>query len=228
MPAVSDLGLGAKCGLFEFDSDIFAKIPAPLRASASPAAASSKDVAEAEELAENVVEILKNGAVEACTRSAPAYAGVAKAVVHASLLRVGEHGISLAGFLEFFFGVRIVGVAVRMVLQRQLTIGALDLLVGGPTLHSQYLVVVSLHFAGQNSLLWTSGLDFSPRAPSPGAAAGLSVDIRAAALRARDDLRRPWSQPFRRPRDNADQRARLLPKSAAPRASPAHLAIAYG
>jgi hypothetical protein len=71
MPAVSDLSLGAESGFFKFDSDIFAKVRSALRARASPAAATSKDVAEAEELAENVVEILEDGRVEACARSAP-------------------------------------------------------------------------------------------------------------------------------------------------------------
>ncbi len=71
MPSVSDLGLGAKHGLFEFDGDIFAKVGSPLSASASPAAATSKDVAEAEELAENVVEILEYSGVEASAGSTP-------------------------------------------------------------------------------------------------------------------------------------------------------------
>src|SRR5260370_18470517 len=230
MPAVCNLGLSAERGFFEFEGDIYAKIRSALRPSSSPAAAPTKDVAETEELPKDIVEILKDGAIEACTRSAAAQSRMAKAVIHSALLRVREHGICFARFFEFLFSVGIVGIAVRMVLQRQLTIGALDLLVGRPTLHSQYLVVISLHFTCQNSLLCSliSGLDFSPHAPSPDAADGLSVCIRAVALPARDDLRRPWSQPFRPPRDIAGQTVRPAPISRAPRPSPVHPAMVFG
>jgi hypothetical protein len=77
---------------------------------------------------------------------------MAEAVICAALIGVGEHRVGFARFFEFLFGVGIVGIAVRMVLHRQLAVGALDLLVAGPTLHPQHLVVVSLHLASQNSL----------------------------------------------------------------------------
>ena len=55
----------------------------------------------------------------------------------AALFRIGENRVRLAAFFEFFFRIGIVGIAVRMELQRQLAIGALDLLIGRPTLHTQ-------------------------------------------------------------------------------------------
>ena len=54
-------------------------------------------------------------------------AGVAEAIVGRALLRVGEHGVRLGRFLELLLGGLVAGIAVRVVLQRQLAVGALDL-----------------------------------------------------------------------------------------------------
>ena len=65
VPAVGDLGLGAEHGLFKFEGDVLAKIGSALRTRLRrrPPAA-SKNVAETEELPENIVEVLKNGGIE--------------------------------------------------------------------------------------------------------------------------------------------------------------------
>ncbi len=52
---------------------------------------------------------------------------MAVVVVSRALLRVGQNGISFGSFLELFFCVLVVGVAVGMVLQRELAVGALQL-----------------------------------------------------------------------------------------------------
>ncbi len=57
-----------------------------------------------------------------------AEAGVAEAVVHVPLVGVGEDRVRLGRFLELVFGGLVAGIAVRMVLQRQLAVRALDLL----------------------------------------------------------------------------------------------------
>ena len=80
-----------------------------------------------------------------------AHAGMAEAVVEAALLRVGEHRVGLGRLLEFVFRRFVAGIAVRMVLQRQLAVGALDLLVGGLTLDAQDLVVITLAHAGPHA-----------------------------------------------------------------------------
>ena len=153
MPAVRDLSLGAERSLLKLEGNIFAKICSPLRARALSPPAATKNIAKAEELAENVVEVLKDAGIETGARAARTDSSVAKAVVQAALFRIGEHGISFAGFLEPFFCAGIIRIAVRMVLHRQLAIGALDLLVAGPALHPQHFVIVSLHLASQDSLL---------------------------------------------------------------------------
>ena len=60
--------------------------------------------------------------------------------------------VGLAALFEFVFRVGIVGIAVGMKLQRQLAIGALDLLIGGGAGYAQHLVVVAFSVAGQNGL----------------------------------------------------------------------------
>ena len=52
------------------------------------------------------------------------------------------HLIGLAGLLEPFLGCVVAGVAVRMVLHRQLAVGALQFLVGGLAGDAQNLVIV--------------------------------------------------------------------------------------
>ena len=59
-------------------------------------------------------------------------------------------GVGLADFLEFFFRVGIVGIAVGMVLQRELAIGALELDFSNRAAHAQHFVVVAFGVGGQN------------------------------------------------------------------------------
>ena len=80
-------------------------------------------------------------------RAGRADAGVAEAVVHAPLLRVGEHRVGLGRFLELLLGLLVAGIAVGVVLERELAVGALDLLLGGRPRDAEHLVVVALAHA---------------------------------------------------------------------------------
>ena len=73
---------------------------------------------------------------------APGHARVTEPVVARALLRVAEHGVRLGGRLEALFGRRVAVIAVWMVLQRQLPIGALDVCFGRVPGDSQDLVVI--------------------------------------------------------------------------------------
>src|SRR4051794_22241630 len=95
----------------------------------------TKDVAHVKELAEDVTQIGESRAVEPGSRGI-ADTCMAEAVIHRPLLTVGEHGICLAALLKLLFGVRIIGIAVGMILQGELAVGALDLHVGRRTLHA--------------------------------------------------------------------------------------------
>lgn len=152
--AIRNLLLGPEDRFLKFDCDVFAQVSPTLSTrAAAAAAASAKDVAEAEELAEDVVEILENASVKAAASCRAAYTGMPEAVIHAALFGVGQDRIGLAALLKFFFGIRIVGIAVRMVLQRQLAVSALDLLLARAPLDPKYLVVVSFYVARQSLTL---------------------------------------------------------------------------
>jgi hypothetical protein len=72
---------------------------------------------------------------------------VAEAVVGAALVGVRENGVGLGGFLELFFGGVVARIAIRVMLHRQLAVGALDLdSVRGPR-HAEDLVVVAFAHA---------------------------------------------------------------------------------
>ena len=71
------------------------------------------------------------------------------AVVGRALLRVGEHGIGLAAFLEALLGVGIAGIAIRMMLHGELSVGTLDFLIARRTRDAQDFVVIAFYFGGQ-------------------------------------------------------------------------------
>ena len=123
-------------GFLEFQFEVFAKIGAALHAGAAlaPAAAASEDV-EAEEVAEDVMEIVEDGLVEAASAVA-ADGGMAEAVVGGAFVGVGEHGIGFGRFLELLLGFRVAGVAVGVVLHGELAVGAFDLLIAGTAFYT--------------------------------------------------------------------------------------------
>ena len=70
-------------------------------------------------------------------------AGVAELVVAGPLLAVGEDLVGLGRLLELLDGLGVAGVAVGVVLDRQLAIRRRDLLVGSVALHAQDFVVIA-------------------------------------------------------------------------------------
>ena len=85
--------------------------------------------------------------------SNPARAGrradarVAEPIVRRALVGVGEHRVRLRRLLELLLGVLVAGVAVGMVLERELAVGALDVLVGRVPRDAEHVVVVALAHA---------------------------------------------------------------------------------
>ena len=76
---------------------------------------------------------------------AAADAGVAEAIVAGALVGVGEHRVGLGRFLELLLGRLVARVAIGVVLQRQLAVGALDLLIASRVAgDAEDLVVVAL------------------------------------------------------------------------------------
>src|SRR5271167_1654719 len=111
--------------LFEFEGEIFAQIGAMLcPRAATTASLATENVAESEEVAEDVLEIVEYRSVK--TAIARARAGgdssVTEAVIARAFLRVGEDRVGLTALLEAFFCTGIVGIPVRVVLERELAV----------------------------------------------------------------------------------------------------------
>src|SRR5262249_9067760 len=141
--------LGTFGGLLERDLEVVPEVRTPL-GSTPPPAASAKDVAKAEHVAkagEDVGKVGEDRGVDAAGSGAAAEPGMPEAVVHAPLLAIREDGIRFGRFLERFLRLVIARIAIRMVLQRKLPVGALDLLVVRISLDAQHLVVVPLRHA---------------------------------------------------------------------------------
>src|SRR5437899_12561570 len=66
-----------------------------------------------------------------------------EAVIHCALVRVCENRIRLADFFELFFGVGIVRIPIRMVLQSQLPVSGLQLYLGDRPGYSQHVVIIA-------------------------------------------------------------------------------------
>jgi hypothetical protein len=147
-----DFFFDAEDGLIEFELEVFTKIGAALRPGATAAAA--EQVAHSEKAAEDVAEvgkILEDGRVEADTATGATDAGVTVTIVSGALLGIGEDGIRLGHFLELFFrDGGVARIAVRMVLERELAVSALDFLVGSRTGDAQNLVVIAFTVVSQS------------------------------------------------------------------------------
>ena len=146
-PRNLDRRLDAFGRFFEGDLEVVAQVGP--RCGAAAAAAAAEQIAEPEHVAqaaEDVAEVGEDRRIEAGA-GLRRHAGMAEAIVAAALVGVRENGVRLGRFLEFLFGGVVAGVAVRMVLQRQLPIRALDLLIGGVFRHAEDFVVVAFAHA---------------------------------------------------------------------------------
>ena len=113
----------------------------------------AEHIAKSKQVAEDVVEIVEHGGVESAVAAWTAgNSGVTEAVVARALLGVGENRIGFATFLEALFSARIIGVAIRMVLESKLAISALDFLVVGRAAYAQHFVVIAFNVGSQSSL----------------------------------------------------------------------------
>src|SRR5215469_9502405 len=74
---------------------------------------------------------------------------MAKLIVTGALLAIDEHAVRFACLFEFFFRLRIPGIAVRVILHRQLAVRALDLLIAGAAFDAQNFVIIAFCLCGQ-------------------------------------------------------------------------------
>ena len=111
-------------GFTEGDGHVVAQVIALLRTGTAGTGS-----AEAEQISEHVAELGKNvlGAVE--RSAAHARIGGAESVIVGTACGIAENVVGFRGFLEFLFGLGIVRIMIGMVLERQLSVGVLDLVV---------------------------------------------------------------------------------------------------
>ena len=96
----------------------------------------------AEKIAEDVANVDAARKRAAKSLAGSAHARMAVTVVRGALVRVAQHLVRLARLLESLFRGMIAGITVRMILERQLAIGTLQLLVAGLARDAQNLVVI--------------------------------------------------------------------------------------
>ncbi len=131
---VGDLLLRAECGLEEGDLHVVAKVGAALPAAASRRApprapAPEEGIEDPAHVPEDVLEALEDrGEVLGRRLTHAAQAGETVLVVRLALAVIREDFVRLGGLLELLFGVLVLRVPVRMVLDGELPVGFLYLL----------------------------------------------------------------------------------------------------
>jgi len=99
------------------------------------------DSAAAENFTENIERIMKTTAAE--TRTSRGEGGVAETIVGRAFIRVDEDIVSFAELLKFFLGMGVIGIFVRMKLDRELAISALDFLLGNVVLNTENFIIIA-------------------------------------------------------------------------------------
>jgi hypothetical protein len=115
--AYGDFRFSSEHRFFEVEGEVLAQVGSALCATATtPATRTAENIAETEEIAKDVAEILEDAGIETGrSRGGCAYTSVSKAIIESALLLVGENRVRFAALLKLLFGVRI-GITVRMVL----------------------------------------------------------------------------------------------------------------
>ena len=126
-------------GFTEGNGHVVAQIVALLRPGTAGTGSS-----ETEQVAEHVSELGENifGAVEC--RAAHAGIGRAEAVIVGPSFGVAENVVGFGGLLEFLFRLGIVRIVVGMILERQLSVGVLDLVVRSISGDAQNFIIIAL------------------------------------------------------------------------------------
>ena len=124
------VGREAPQHVLKTDFEIITKVlPALYAAAPAPAAATTKQVAEPEEIAENIAEIREGVRIDAARGALQSLKTVA--IVSGAFLRIAQNAIRLRGLFESLFGILVTGVPVRMVLERKLAVSTLQCRVVG-------------------------------------------------------------------------------------------------
>src|SRR5208282_3329907 len=147
----TNLGGDAHGRFVEGQRHVITQVVATLHAAAPATTATrgAKEILETEKVAENIVEVLEDGAVKSALRARARQARMAVSIVNLALLRVAEDAVGFRGFAEIVFGhFLVIRVAVGMPLHRGFAISGLDLVDRSCLRQAQNFVIVSLLSAG--------------------------------------------------------------------------------
>ena len=129
--------------------------PAVDAARAASRRAESAAEVSAEDIAELREDVLHGESPAAETSEASgtaacraAHSGVSELVVTGPLVGIRQHVIGFGGLLELLFGLLVPGVFVRVVFDRGLSVGLLDLVGVGISLDAEHFVIISLFCHG--------------------------------------------------------------------------------
>jgi hypothetical protein len=140
-----DRGLAAQENIvqinFEVVTEVCAAICPPAGAPARKATPVPEDVSE--EVAEEIREAAEIAEIRGAGLSGACDALMAETVIASPLLGIRKHRVGLRDLLESLLGVGIVGIAIRMALERQLAIGLLELSLAAFAGDAKNLVVVA-------------------------------------------------------------------------------------
>jgi hypothetical protein len=125
-PGDRDLGFEASGGLFQSDLEVETEIRSALRTSSARTAAAEY---VAKQIAQNIFEPAEVRRSPSARSSRRANSGVTESVVARAALGVREHRVSFVDLFEFLLSLVVARIAIRVVLQRHLPVGALQLLV---------------------------------------------------------------------------------------------------
>src|SRR5262249_31553258 len=145
-----DLAFRAKNCFIKLQRQILPEVSSTLGTATPATSASSEQITKTEKVAKNVAEILEYARIETRCSGSASHPSMTKAVIAGTFLLVSENRISLATFLEFFFGIRIVRIAVGVILHRKLTVSALDFNLGGRLGNTEYFVVIAFCISVQS------------------------------------------------------------------------------
>ena len=151
-----NLCLIAFCGLFKRDIEVINQI---FTAEHLLILSGAAGVSSAENLGENIAHIAELRCIKTSEPAESAGTGAAGAAVECrtavavicrTLLLVLQHFIGFAYLFEFFFGMLVPFVAVRVILHRHAAITFLDLFLSSSTGDSQYLVIIKIFFVSHS------------------------------------------------------------------------------
>src|SRR5438874_1664518 len=157
-----DFFFATECGFLQRDLHVIAQIRTAVPLLGTFRAATKKSLKNsgpadtpAEHLTKNIEWIMKTATTEATATLRKR--GMSKSVVGRAFFRIDQNIISFADLFEFLLRVLIVGIFVRMIFDREFSIGAFDFIATGRTRNFQHFVIVAL---GRRHYLTANCVDF--------------------------------------------------------------------